>query len=71
MLVVLHVVEYGEDAQAILLLTLFVNISRQLDVFWVFTTLQVVDGGYLLAWYILDDMLVCQRLEYFVKVNGT
>ena len=56
--VVLHVVEHGEDALAILFLALFVDVGRELDVLWVFTTLHIADGRHLTTWNILDDMLV-------------
>jgi hypothetical protein len=66
----LHVVEHGEDALAILLLAMLIDVGRQLDVLRVFATLQVADGGHLLARNILDDVLVAQRLKYLVEVDG-
>ena len=71
MQVVLHIVEHSDDALAILLMSLFVDVGRQLDVFRIFASLQVMDGWHLLARNILDDMLVSQRLEYFVERNRT
>ena len=67
---VLHVVEHGEDALAILFLAMLIDVGRQLDVLRVFATLQVADGGHLLARNVLDDVLVAQRLKYFVEVDG-
>ena len=70
MTVVLHVVEHGEDALAILLLAMLIDVGRQLDVLGVFATLQVADGGHLLARNVLDDVLVAQRLKHLVEVDG-
>ena len=67
---VLHVVEHGEDALAILFLAMLIDVGRQVDVLRVFATLQVADGGHLLARDILDDVLVAQRLKYLVEVDG-
>ena len=49
---------------------MLIDVGRQLDVLGVFATLQVADGGHLLARDILDDVLVAQRLKYLVEVDG-
>ncbi len=67
--IVLHVVQHGVDALAVLLQALLIDIGREQNVLWVFATLHITDGGNLTAWDILDDMLVGQRLQHFVEVG--
>ena len=69
--VVLHVVQHGVDALAILLQASFIDVGRELDVLRVFATLHIADGGHLRAWDILDDVFVGQRLQHFVEVGRT
>ena len=69
--VVLHVVEHGMDALAVLLQTSLVDVGRQLDMLWVFAALHIADGWHLTAWDVLDDALVGQGLQHLMEVGRT